>query len=89
MLDRLTIRPAGDLRISGRSVCVSATTAKKFVSNVLRRTSGVTVDVVLNPPGCAEVGVIQQDARVVDQDVELAVTPLQDAGRSPGGPPAW
>ena len=51
MLDRLTIRPAGDLRISGSRVWVSAMTAKKFVSNVLRRISGVTVDVVLKPPG--------------------------------------
>ncbi len=51
MLDRLTIRPAGDLRISGRSVCVSATTAKKFVSKICRRISGVTVGVVLKPPG--------------------------------------
>ena len=50
MLDRLTIRPAGALRISGRSVCVSATTAKKLVSNVVRRSSADTVGVVLNAP---------------------------------------
>ena len=43
--------PTGrDFRISGRSVCMSATTAKKLDSNVRRSTSGVTLDVVLNPP---------------------------------------
>ena len=83
MLDRFTIRPAGDLRISGSSVCVRATTAKKFVSNVLpedlRRHRGRRVESAGRP----EVGIIEQDARVVDQDVELAVALLQDAGRSP------
>jgi hypothetical protein len=49
-LDRLTIRPVGDLRISGKSACVSATTAKKFVSKVFLTTSGFTVDVVFAPP---------------------------------------
>ena len=48
MLDRFTMRPAGALRIKGRSACVSATTEKKFVSKVRRRISGVTVLVVLN-----------------------------------------
>ena len=43
ILDTLTMRPAGAVRISGRSACVSATTEKKFVSKVCRRISGVTV----------------------------------------------
>ena len=39
------------LRMSGKSVCVSATTAKKFVSKVWRSREGVTVVDVLKPPG--------------------------------------
>src|SRR5258708_40276414 len=39
MLETFTIRPAGDLRSSGKSFWVSATVPKKFVSNVSRRIS--------------------------------------------------
>ena len=80
MLDRLTIRPAGDLRISGRSVCVRATTAKKFVSNVLPEDLGRHRGRRVEAAGRAEVGVLQRDARVVHQDVELAVAVLQEPG---------
>jgi hypothetical protein len=80
MLDRSTIRSVGALLISGRSACVSATTAKKLVSKIPRRISGFTVAVVFNPPGAPISVSFQRDARVVDQDVELAVSTFKVPG---------
>src|SRR5277367_1997936 len=55
ILDRLTMRPAGERRMSGRRVWVRATTEKKFTSNVSFSISGETVLVVLNPCGSPNV----------------------------------
>ena len=55
MLETFTIRPAGDLRMSGNSFCVSATDAKKFVSKVSRNISDDTAVTGFGPEPVAEI----------------------------------
>ena len=72
------MRPAGALRINGSNSCVSATTEKKFVSNVRRTISrrhrACRVEAV------PEIKFLQLDAGIVNQDVEPAVAPFQVFG---------
>ena len=73
--------PAGDLRISGRSVLREPQqAAKKFVSECLAKDFGSSQSTsCLTPPFSISTSSLQ-DPRVVHQDIELAVSPLEMPG---------
>ena len=77
------MRPAGALRISGRRACVERDDREEIrlesLPEDLQRHRGRRVEPARGP----ELGVLQHDARVIDQDVELAVTRFQMPGDFP------
>src|SRR5271170_7340415 len=79
-LERFTTRPAGALRSSGSSVCVSATTAKKIRLECLMQFLWRRLARRVEPIGIAEISLLDVDAGIVNKDVELAETLLQVAG---------
>lgn len=82
MLDRLTIRPAGDFLSSGNKVCVRRTTAKKFTSKVSRKICGDTELAFLtaSPPSLSTPALLTKMSRRPYPFSKYAYTALSVSG---------